>query len=265
MISLNCFKNFISKIQAGALHKGCHNWLMTIVLPAWVFVCYFTAQLLLVGLEWVLIKFNVSFSLMNKTVYSALLSAFLYIVTIVLIIGLPWLIKKHATTSRSDIGLKRWMSWTDILLAPAGMVVYLILSSVLILVATKIFPWFDANQAQQTGFSQLNSRYEYIIAFVTLVVAAPVAEEVIFRGYLFGRLRNFVPFWVAAIVTSVLFGLAHGTWNVAIDVFALSMISCLLRESTGNIWASILIHMLKNGIAFYILFINPLLLATIGG
>ena len=156
------------------------------------------------------------------------------------------------------------MSWTDILLAPAGMIVYLILSSLLILLATKIFPWFDVNQAQQTGFSQLSYRYEYIVAFMTLVVIAPVAEEVIFRGYLFGKLRKFVPFWVAAIVTSVLFGLAHGAWNIAIDVFALSMVSCVLRESTGNIWTSILIHMLKNGLAFYILFINPLLLTTMG-
>jgi len=38
-----------------------------------------------------------------------------------------------------------------------------------------------------------------------------------------------------------------------------------LREVTGSIWAGTLLHMLKNGIAFYFLFVNPTLLNTIGG
>lgn len=260
----NCFNSLIGKEQTAIPATVHYRWFMAIVIPSWVFVCYFTAQAILVGIEWLLLKLNFSLLSINQTIFSALISAFLYILTLALIIGIPWLINKHTTTSKNDIGLKRLMSWTDILLAPAGMIVYLILSSLLILLATKIFPWFDVNQAQQTGFSQLSYRYEYIVAFMTLVVIAPVAEEVIFRGYLFGKLRKFVPFWVAAIVTSVLFGLAHGAWNIAIDVFALSMVSCVLRESTGNIWTSILIHMLKNGLAFYILFINPLLLTTMG-
>jgi membrane protease YdiL (CAAX protease family) len=54
------------------------------------------------------------------------------------------------------------------------------------------------------------------------------------------------------------FGAVHGQWNVAIDVFSLSLIMCGLREITGNIWAGALLHMLKNGLAFYILFINPM-------
>ena len=94
-----------------------------------------------------------------------------------------------------------------------------------------------------------------MLAFITLVVIAPVAEEVLFRGYLYGKLKKYVPVWAAILITSALFGLIHGTWNVAVDTFALSIILCLLRESTGGIWASILLHMIKNGIAFYFLFI----------
>ena len=81
---------------------------------------------------------------------------------------------------------------------------------------------------------------------------------------MYGKLKKFVPIWVAILVTSALFGSIHGAWNLAIDTFALSIVLCLLRESTGNIWASILLHMAKNGIAFYILFINPTLFTTLG-
>jgi membrane protease YdiL (CAAX protease family) len=103
------------------------------------------------------------------------------------------------------------------------------------------------------------------LAFVTLVVVAPIAEEIIFRGYMYGKLKKFVPIWVAILATSLLFGAVHGAWNLAIDTFALSIVLCSLREFTGNIWASILLHMVKNGIAFYILFIYPTLLTTLGG
>ncbi|RYZ49901.1 MAG: CPBP family intramembrane metalloprotease, partial [Sphingobacteriales bacterium] len=67
------------------------------------------------------------------------------------------------------------------------------------------------------------------------------------------------------IVTSIVFGAIHGQWNVAVDVFALSLILCSLREITGSIWAGVLLHMLKNGIAFYFLFIGPVVAPGLGG
>jgi membrane protease YdiL (CAAX protease family) len=107
------------------------------------------------------------------------------------------------------------------------------------------------------------------LAFVTLVVIAPLAEEVLFRGYLYGKLKQYIPIWLAVIVVSAIFGIFHlfGTdpiaWNLAVDTFALSVVLCVLRETTGNLWASVLLHMLKNGIAFYLLFINPAFLSTL--
>jgi membrane protease YdiL (CAAX protease family) len=32
---------------------------------------------------------------------------------------------------------------------------------------------------------------------------------------------------------------------------------CVMREHTGAIWITILMHMAKNGLAFYLLFVNP--------
>jgi len=235
---------------------------MLIILPAWVFVSFFAAQLLVSGLMTILSLIGVSLSWLSPAVLNTSLAALLYLITLLIVIGMPWLVKKRATRM-NDIGLGRLMSWMDILITPAGLIIYLILSSVLILVATRLLPWFDINQAQDVGFDQLGQRYEYILAFITLVIVAPISEEIIFRGYLYGKLKKFVPFWISIIVTSLLFGAIHGSWNLAVDTFGLSIVLCLLREVTGSIWSSILLHMTKNGIAFYILFINPLLLATI--
>jgi len=239
------------------------KWWMLIILPAWVFVSFFAAQALVTGSVWLLVVLNVPLKSLNQAILSTSLAALLYLITLIIVIGAPWLIKKRRT-SRADIGLTRLPSWTDILITPAGLIIYLILSSILILLATHVLPGFDINQVQDTGFEQLSYRYEYILAFTTLVVVAPLAEEILFRGYLYGKLKKFVPVWAAILATSLLFGFLHGDLNLAIDTFALSIVLCLIRESTGGIWASILLHMTKNGIAFYILFINPSLFTTLG-
>ena len=113
----------------------------------------------------------------------------------------------------------------------------------------------DTSQAQSLGFSQLLGG-ELLIAFVVLVVLTPLFEEALFRGFLYGRLRQTsLPWWVPAVIVSLLFGLAHGQWNVGIDVFVLSMVACGLREVTGSIWAGILLHMAKNMVAFFAVFV----------
>jgi membrane protease YdiL (CAAX protease family) len=227
----------------------------------WVLAGFVTAYLLLATGLLGLKTAGVHLDAMNAVVLSTILAAVVYVLTLAIVVGVPWALKRR--TTKEDIGLTRLPSWMDILLAPAGFVVYFIISSVIVLCVTKLFPGFNTDQAQATGFENISQRYEYILAFVTLVIIAPVAEEILFRGYLYGKLKKRAPIWVAALGTSVLFGAIHGQWNVGVDVFALSLVLCTLREVTGNIWAGMLVHMLKNGVAFYFLFVNTALLDTI--
>lgn len=240
------------------------KWAMLVVLPAWVLGGFLVAQVIVIGTIQLLDVSGALGGWISQTILNTIFSILIYAITLAIVVGLPWLIH-HYKTSRKDVGLARLPSWTDIWLAPTGLVIYFIFSAILILIATHLFPAFDVDQAQGVGFDGLNQRYEYILAFLTLVIVAPVAEEILFRGYLYGKLRRHVPIWAAIIVTSILFGAIHGTWNVAIDTFALSVVLCTLREITGNIWASMLLHMAKNGIAFYLLFINPMIFTTLGG
>ena len=222
------------------------------------------SQLLLTAVMLGLNYLDVPIRGMNAAVLNTVVAACIYVLTLVLVIGVPWWVKKRSTTP-DDLGLTRLPSWMDIGLAPAGFIVYFILSALLMYIIALVVPGFDLEQTQEVGFSNLSRYYEIMLAFVTLVVIAPFAEELLFRGYLYGKLRKSVPIWIAMIITSAIFGFVHGQWNVAVDVFVLSMIMCTLREVTGGIWAGILLHAIKNGIAFYLLFINPAFLTTIGG
>lgn len=161
-----------------------------------------------------------------------------------------------------ELGLKDLPTWSDIGLALVSYIAYLVLALILTSFFN-IFPWFNSNEAQNVGFGMFMSRPELILAFFSTVVITPIIEEMIFRGFLYGKLRevlagkisNLASIIVSVVLTSALFGLMHGQWNVGVDVFGLSVILCLLREITGTIHAGILLHILKNGIAFYLVFV----------
>lgn len=237
---------------------------MIIALPLWVLVGFAASQLIITAVVMGLGSIGVPLASVNPTVFGTVAAACIYVLTVVLVVGIPWWIKKYRTTNQ-DVGLTRLPTWMDIGLAPAGFVIYFLFSATLVYIASQLVPGFNIDQAQSVGFENLTQKYEFLLAFITLVIIAPFIEEVLFRGYLYGKLRAVAPMWVAIIVTSLVFGVVHGQWNVAVDVFALSVVMCGLREITGNIWAGILLHAIKNGLAFYLLFINPMILSTIGG
>ncbi|MEK7153780.1 MAG: CPBP family intramembrane glutamic endopeptidase, partial [Patescibacteria group bacterium] len=119
-------------------------------------------------------------------------------------------------------------------------------------------------QEQALGFTRGISGTGLVMAFVSLVILPPLAEEIIFRGFLYGTLRaNKVRAGVAILVTSLIFGSLHlfGAaeggllWIAFVDTFILSLVLCYFREQNGTIWASVGIHALKNGFVFLNLFI----------
>jgi membrane protease YdiL (CAAX protease family) len=228
-----------------------------IVFPAWVFLGFTAAQLVVVAAYRALLSAGVPFDQINTAVLETSLGGIIYALTLLIVIGVPWVVAKYKTTLQ-EIGLGRLVNWKDIGVAPLGFAVYFILSGILLVVAQNYLPFVDIDQAQNVGFDQVTSQWELVLAFLMLVIIAPIAEEILFRGYLFSKLRTYIPLWVAIIITSALFGAVHGQWNVAIDTFALSVIMCLAVVWTKSLWPAILIHMLKNGIAFYFLFINPI-------
>ena len=228
--------------------------LFSLALLAWAFISIVAGQFL-AAIPFVLLLGNHLSDPLWTTIYTALS----YTLGLVICIIVPHEIaKRHKKsalkTTREELGLSGLPTWTDIGLAPLGFIVYLILA-LLLAAAFTLFPWFDPNQAQNVGFNGLFGVADRLLAFVSLVVIAPIAEEIIFRGWLYGKLRSRLSLIPAALLVSLLFGFLHGQWNVAVNVFAMSLVLCGLREITGTIYSGILLHMLKNGFAFYLLYI----------
>ena len=253
---------------------------ITLAMLLWTFAAVIASQLFMgYLLLWILGPETLS-----QPLWSAIYSALTYVLAMVLIIFVPPKIsaawqsanekdekakKKTVKTSakpklinREELGLKGWPTWTDIGLALVGFIVQLILVAILVGLFS-IFPWFDSGETQEIGFSLSLVGWDRVLAFISLVVVAPIAEEIIFRGWLYGKLRqrfsgqvsNTAGMIISILLVSVLFGIIHLQWNVGVNVFALSIVLCGLRELTGTIYSGILLHMIKNGVAFYLLYV----------
>jgi membrane protease YdiL (CAAX protease family) len=89
-------------------------------------------------------------------------------------------------------------------------------------------------------------------AALLVCVIAPMAEEIFFRGFLYGALRKRgVP--IAALVSGLAFGLAHvasSPIGFIVPLAFLGILLCLVYERTGSLYPCIGLHCLNNSVAF---------------
>ena len=241
--------HFIEKVNSSRFK----SFLIPLFLICWTIIILFFTQL---ALSFIFVIFfdDYTTSASLATLYNALC----YAISLFLLIFVPWKLFRTSKPNRENLGLKNLPTFIDLGLAPIGFIAYYLLSSLLITIFS-LFPWFNVAEAQDVGFNFLATTPDYIIAFISLVIIAPVAEEIIFRGWLYDRLRTKLPpkisLFLAIILVSAVFGLMHGQWNVGINTFAMSIVLCLIREITGTIYSGIILHSIKNALAFYLVFI----------
>ena len=233
--------------------QGWKTFLWVVLVVCWVFVALVGTEIL-VGLLMgaILPKDILYLPLVNAT-----FSIISYLIALFLIVWIPTKIPKLKNSlklNRERLGLKGLPTWTDIGLAPIGYIATIILAMGITYIFSS-FPWFNANEAQNLGYSIYMQGFERGIAFIELAIFAPIIEEIIFRGWLYGNLRLRIPKPVAILIVSLLFGLVHFQWNVGVTVFVMSVISCSLREITGSIYAGTLLHIINNTVAFFLIYV----------
>ena len=79
------------------------------------------------------------------------------------------------------------------------------------------------------------------------MIVAPIAEEVVFRGYLYPAAKHFCGPVGGILFSSLVFAAAHGNVVALLPLFVLAVLLCLIFEFTGSIWANISVHFLFNG------------------
>lgn len=199
---------------------------------------------------------------LNTTITQVVLSVLVYLIGLGVLLIEPYGVRRMTVDAmKRMLGILRRPQLRDGAYALFAIAAYMMLSVLLSVGATLLIQWLmpgvDMNQEQEIGFESRSGAVDIVLVFLVIVIIAPIVEELVFRGYLYGSLRPRLPWWLCAVIVSILFGIVHGQWNVGVDVFAMSMVACYLREKTDAIWSGVALHMMKNLVAFSVLFLLP--------
>ncbi len=91
---------------------------------------------------------------------------------------------------------------------------------------------------------------------ILLIVVAPVAEEIFFRGFLYQAFRNSFGVWPGAILSGLVFGVIHFEFFKLVQLAILGVILALLFERTQSLWPPIMLHAINNTLAFIYLMVD---------
>lgn len=96
------------------------------------------------------------------------------------------------------------------------------------------------------------------LAFLAVVVA-PLIEEILFRGVIFGGLAARWGVWPAAVVSGLTFAAIHFSLTAFLPLFFLALILCYLYARTGSLFTAIAFHALFNGVSLtFLAFVDSL-------
>jgi len=148
----------------------------------------------------------------------------------------------------------------------AGAIGYLV-SVISVLLIYTLLP-LPSPQSPAGDFGKTLTGASFIWFALTAVVAAPILEELLFRGLMQNMLRGAfrVSFIgrrsligadvVALVITSALFALAHGTLTGFPPLFITGLLLGEVYRRTNNLWAPMAMHALNNAVAVALLYVS---------
>jgi membrane protease YdiL (CAAX protease family) len=171
-------------------------------------------------------------------------------------LGLIYLLLRRRRVSLREFGFRKFSPKVALVSLAIAVAIMIIGTIVVFAIVSALYPQVDLEQAQDVVFKNAANVPQIILAFIALVVIAPLAEESIFRGLLLPAFAKKIGFIMAAIVTSIMFGAIHGQLNVAIVTFILGLLLAWMYKRTNSLWPAIMLHSLKNLIAFALIYLK---------
>ncbi|MBX5476291.1 MAG: CPBP family intramembrane metalloprotease [Clostridia bacterium] len=172
-----------------------------------------------------------------------------YLVSSPFLLGVEWLWLAARKAAAQAWALYRWPGRDAVLVwGVLGGLGVKLASDVVTYVESRFVPSIEQNNPLLTDPSAFRDPLALAGLFAAVVLAAPLAEELFYRGLLFEWLRP-RGFWVAAVVSSLLFAAAHVSLTLMVPLAVTGFGFAWIYAKTGSLVASTVAHAMFNGVA----------------
>jgi membrane protease YdiL (CAAX protease family) len=124
-----------------------------------------------------------------------------------------------------------------------------------------VYAWQSVKKASEAEKSELAESFGNLVNFIpqtrrelhnfyALSVTAGIVEEIVYRGFVFWYLGQYMPLWAVVAVSSIAFGLGH-TYQGASGALKAGLVGVafgILYIATGTIWIPIIAHALLDAL-----------------
>lgn len=172
---------------------------------------------------------------MKYSLHLTLIAGILALVTFFVIM------KARKKRPLADIGLTRINPWLAVELFGLGAAL-----NVFVTFAMSIIPFPVEWVNSYVESSSLLADANIVISIIVTVISAPIVEEVTFRGFMYGQLKQGMPMFAAMLISSWVFGMVHGDIIWFLYAFALGVLLVYVSEKCGSLTASVIVHMAFN-------------------
>jgi len=147
-----------------------------------------------------------------------------------------WMYRKDGGIRKEDRQKCPW--WSYLLAAVLGVIANQAISMLMNYFAvTDIF----SNEVQEALFQS-----NFVVQIICLGIIAPVTEEVIFRGLVYRRLKNYLQPWGAVLLGALIFAVYHGNMIQMIFAFPMAILIIWCYERWNSLAIPIVFHAAGN-------------------
>lgn len=129
--------------------------------------------------------------------------------------------------------------------------------------ALAIHTWMEGFWPDLTGqdaaeaFRKAKDPLAKVLLIISAAIVAPLVEEIVFRGFIYGVIKRYTDGIFAALCSSLLFAAIHLHVGTLFPLAMLAMVFCAMYELTGCLLVPILMHGLFNATSLTVMLFFP--------
>ncbi|MDD3339131.1 MAG: HAD hydrolase-like protein [Lachnospiraceae bacterium] len=193
-----------------------------------------------------LVKKNTDINIITQNVMNA--TVLLTGITAAISIPILYMFFRKDKIRRADSGIRKYVWKTEKLRAGTvvATVVFAVAFSYLLnqlIALSNLEQIFPSYSVVESALFDNNNIYMQLIC---IGVLGPIAEELVMRGLIYRRIRDYINVTWAVILSSVIFGIYHGNMLQFIYATLIGAALALMYERNKNLWIPIIAHMAAN-------------------